>query len=168
MTNNSWEKNHNLIFIWSISESMGSLSIKLSKYTYWQLNKQSNELQIYWSNITLQIPLFYPLVLSLLVFRQTLSPSLVRILCMKSTYKQKIVIFHAGYRLCLLIHIHQFNMIWENLVLGKDFSCFKPHTTTQKCFPVCRLALETTPPWTFEKLPSITTSIWTVNIQVTI
>lgn len=48
--------------------------------------------------------------------------------------KKKIVIFHVGYRLCLLIHIHQFTMIWENLVLGNNFSCFKPHTTTQKCF----------------------------------
>lgn len=105
-----------------------------SKYMYWQLNKQSNKSQIYWSNITSQIPLFYPLVLALLVFRQTLSPSLVWMLCMKSIYKQKIVLFHVGYRLCLLIHIHQFTMIWENLVLGNNFSCFKPDTTTQKCF----------------------------------
>ena len=56
---------------------------------YWQLKKQSNKLQIYWSNITSQIPLFYPLVLALLVFRQTLSPSLVWMLCMKSIYKEK-------------------------------------------------------------------------------
>ena len=57
----------------------------------WQSNKQSNKLQIYWSNNTSQIPvpLFYPLVLALLVFRQTLSPSLVWMLCMKSIYKQK-------------------------------------------------------------------------------
>ena len=55
----------------------------------WQSKKQSNKLQIYWSNITSQIPLFYPLVLALLVFRQTLSPSLVWMLCMKSIYKEK-------------------------------------------------------------------------------
>lgn len=55
----------------------------------WQSKKQSNKLQIYWSNITSQIPLFYPLVLALLVFRQTLSPSLVWMLCMKSIYEEK-------------------------------------------------------------------------------
>ena len=70
---------------------INGITIEVNVYMYWQSNKQSNKLQIYWSNNTSQIPvpLFYPLVLALLVFRQTLSPSLVWMLCMKSIYKEK-------------------------------------------------------------------------------